>query len=285
VSGTLAVAAKTDAGKRRAENQDAVLVYSIEKYRALYRPPAQSDAAGSRLPDTLKTSEGPAHLLAVADGVGGGPGGRTASEQALASLSESVASKAGAEPSEALREAVLHANAKVLGIAQARSELVGMASTLTVAFVHDGLVWLANVGDSRVYLIRELSAWPMTYDHSWVAEQIEAGKMTEEEAARDPRRNLITRAVGAHAELEPDIYEPTVLEDGDILLLCSDGLSGVVEDAELAAMCVGKSPERAVEELIDLANERGGPDNVTVIVAQWSDDEAYRTAAAELPLR
>ncbi|HLF76182.1 MAG TPA: protein phosphatase 2C domain-containing protein [Dehalococcoidia bacterium] len=241
----LVVASKTDTGKRRSENQDAVLVHDVQ------------------------TPEGVVHLLAVADGVGGGPGGQLASEQTLRSLTESVMGAETQDPPEALHDGVLLANATVKSIADQKPELAGMASTLTAALVRDGRVWLANVGDSRVYLIRERNAWPLTYDHSWVAEQVEAGKMTPQQAAADPRRNMITRAVGSDPRMAPDVYEPLALENGDILLLCSDGLYGVVGDSELADMCSDLGPEEAVEKLVDLANERGGPDNISVVVARW----------------
>jgi protein phosphatase len=244
----LVVASKTDTGKRRSENQDAVLVHDVQ------------------------TTDGVVHLLAVADGVGGGPGGQLASEQTLRSLTESVAGAMTQDPPEALHDGVLLANATVKRIADQKPELSGMASTLTAALVRDGRVWLANVGDSRVYLIRDRTAWPLTYDHSWVAEQVEAGKMTAEQAASDSRRNMITRAVGSDSRMAPDVYEPLILENGDILLLCSDGLYGVVDDPELAGMASDMTPDEAVEKLVALANERGGPDNISVVIARWESE-------------
>jgi protein phosphatase len=192
-----------------------------------------------------------------------------ASEQTLRSLTESVMGNSNQDPPEALHDGVLLANKAVKGMADRKPELAGMASTLTAAFVRNGRVWLANVGDSRVYLIRAGNAWPLTYDHSWVAEQVEAGKMTPQQAASDPRRNMITRAVGSDPRMAPDVYEPLILEDGDILLLCSDGLYGVVNDSELAGISTELAPDQAVEKLVDLANERGGPDNISVVVACW----------------
>lgn len=248
MTGQLIVASKTDPGKRRQENQDAILVDSV----------AMSAGAEAM------------HLLAVADGVGGGPGGRLASEQAVRSLSEGVHEKVDLAASEALRHGFNLANAGVRAIAQANPDLAGMASTLTAALVRGAQAWLANVGDSRIYLVRGGSAGPLTYDHSWVAEQVEAGTMTAGQAAADPRRNLITRAVGVDPDLEPDLYKPIALEDGDILLLCSDGLYSLVDDTELARMAGEAAPVECVESLVALANERGGPDNISVVLAVWS---------------
>jgi protein phosphatase len=243
----MAVASKTDPGKRRAENQDAVL--------------AQAMGNGHGEPQ--------AYLLAVADGVGGGPGGRLASGQAVQCLAAAILENATANPSEALRRGFHSANSSVRSMAESNSELAGMASTLTAAFVREGRVWLANVGDSRTYLVRGRNAAAMTYDHSWVAEQVEAGRMTASEAASDPRRNLITRAIGVDAALEPDLYKPVSLEDGDILVLCSDGLYSVVNDAEIARLAAASDLHEAVESMVALANERGGPDNISIVLAVW----------------
>ncbi len=249
MTAVLYVAYRTDPGRRRSENQDAILVHSLAK---------DDDTA--------------AHLLAVADGVGGGPGGRLASERAVLSLRESATGPQDDDPAEGLRKGFHLANEHVMQIAIERPELAGMASTLTAALIHKGQVWLANVGDSRVYLVRANNAWPLTYDHSWVAEQVEAGKMTADEAAADPRRNMITRAIGVETSVEPDLYEAVALEDGDSLVLCSDGLYGLVNDAEIASIISEIEPDEAVDKLVDLANERGGPDNISVVIARWNAD-------------
>lgn len=258
VNGRLIIASKTDVGMRRSENQDSMLV----------APVAASNGGNG------------GDLLAVADGVGGGPGGQLASQQTLHSLAELANQQMINDPLAALRQGFLTANAAVRQLTEQQPELVGMASTLTAAFVRENQAWLANAGDSRVYLVRSRNAFPMTHDHSWVATQVEAGRMTAQEAVSHPRRNMITRAIGIEATLEPDVYKPIALEDGDLLLLCSDGLYGVVSDPEMAAVCSDKPPEIAVEELVALANERGGPDNITVIVAQYVADAAAETIQA-----
>ncbi len=261
MTGRLVIASRTDRGQRRAENQDSVLAISLGT-----SPTAQT-VRESELDRSRGGADADTYLLAVADGVGGGPAGKLASEQTLAMLSEFLAGHLEAGPVAALHQAVQHANAAVLKLASEAEGRAGMASTLVTALVIDGHVWLANVGDSRAYLIKEGASEPLTRDHSWVAEEVAAGRMTSEKAASDPRRNMITRAIGSEATLEPDIYEPFELEDGAILLLCSDGLYGVVGDAELASICAGKSLEEAADVMVTLANDRGGPDNISVVMA------------------
>lgn len=240
------VAAKTDRGKRRRENEDGVLVREY---------------------GTPDTSSSPAYLLAIADGMGGAAGGQTASSSALQALEQSM-SRSSADPGTVLGQAIAAANAHVRSVALNNPELLGMATTLVVAYVANGRAWLANVGDSRAYLVRDGHAQRLTQDHSWVGEQVRAGVMTDEEASQHPRRNIITRSVGSEAGVQPDVFEPISLEAGDCLVLCSDGLHGLVSDAEIAAICGTRSPEQAVDELVALANARGGPDNISVVVGQ-----------------
>jgi protein phosphatase len=259
----LVIAARTDRGQRRAENQDSIMAETL----------GNSDRAETlRISDTAETvrspgMDGETYLLAVADGVGGGPAGKLASEQTLLVLKQFLSTQPLTDPVAALHEGIQQANDAVLKLASEDEARTGMASTLVTALVQDGHVWLANVGDSRAYLIKDGAAQRLTRDHSWVAEEVEAGRMTDEQAASDPRRNLITRAIGTEAGLEPDLYEPFALEDAEILLLCSDGLYGLVSDAEIAAICVGKSLEEAADVMVALANERGGPDNISIVVA------------------
>lgn len=249
MTNALQVAARTDRGRRRRENEDSVLV-------------RQFNLSGS--------ADGSAYLLAVADGMGGAAGGQVASSQTVRSLDESIARWSG-DPSNGLREAYLGANTRVRSVAEERPELTGMATTLVTVFVASGRAWVANVGDSRAYLIRDGQVQRLTEDHSWVGEQVRAGVMTDEEAAAHPRRNIITRSVGSDARVEPDVLPPLALQDGDVLVLCSDGLYGVVNDAEIAAIATSRHPQSAADELVALANSRGGPDNISVIVGQIGD--------------
>jgi PPM family protein phosphatase len=262
---SLQVAHQTNVGRRRSQNQDAVLVQPLE-------------ADGKQDRD---------YLLAVADGVGGLAGGQVASREALLALAETVTQPGlRDDPGARLGQAFRDANVRVHELARQDPELNGMATTLVVAVVLARRVWLANAGDSRAYLVHAGVIRALTTDHSWVREQVQAGRMSAAEAARDPRRNIITRAVGTDPNMRPEIYEAFSLASADVLLLCSDGLHGVVAEARIAAVVSKYPPEGAVRELVRLANEQGGPDNITVIVASAGadvgrvdpDSETLRTA-------
>ena len=141
-----------------------------------------------------------------------------------------------------------------------------MATTLVAALVRGHSAWLASVGDSRAYLFHQGELTQRTQDHSWVAEQIRAGRLTEEEAEHSEFRNVITRAVGVADTVEPDKVGPISLPAGSLLLLCSDGLHRVVSDDEIAAVLASGTPQEMAERLIALANEAGGPDNISVAI-------------------
>ncbi len=231
-------ASLSDVGRRRSENQD-----ECREFR---------HASGAR-------------LFAVADGMGGHRGGGTASRIAIETLGEVFASRA--DPNrDTLREAMETANARVHEASESHSELRGMGTTgVALLFRADGLSWVAHVGDSRAYRLREGCIAPLTADHSAVAELAQRGEITAEEAAVHPRRNELLRSIGATPWVIVDVA-PVEVRPGDQFLLCSDGLSGVVTDSEIGAVLQSESPEKAVRMLVDLANERGGPDNVTVMV-------------------
>ena len=133
----------------------------------------------------------------------------------------------------------------------------------------DGRAWVANVGDSRAYRLRDGRLEQLTLDHSLVAELVRRGMLTAEEAQVHPRRNEVLRSLGVEAEVSVDVTAVDV-QAGDQYLLCSDGLSGVVDDQEIAAVLIAEAPADAVRRLVDAANERGGPDNVTVLIARVS---------------
>lgn len=243
---TLDLGAKTDRGKRRQDNQDALLVRSRK-------------SAGNG---------GPVHLLVVADGMGGAAGGEVASRETVKVLDDAFARAGEADPTSFLRQAFADANARVRGTARERPSLEGMATTLVATMVRGGQLWVANVGDSRAYLIRDGEIRQLTEDHSWVGEQVKAGLMSREEAASSPQRNIITRCVGADASVDVDAFGPFGLQAGDLVVLCSDGLYGVVSDAEIAATASKAAPAAAAEQLVSLANTRGGPDNISVVVCR-----------------
>jgi protein phosphatase len=231
-------AAATDPGLRRTLNEDVALARELP-------------AGGV--------------LLAVADGAGGMGGGDIASAETIAAVIEVCGSFEAAAPAETLREAVARANTRVRERAASESRLAAMASTLVAAIIRDGTAWVASIGDSRAYLFANSQLEQLTEDDSWVAEQVRSGRMAAEQAARSPHRNIITRAIGAQEEA---LVAPTehVLAAGDVLLLCSDGLHGVVDDAAIAAVLAGAEPDAAAAALIALANRAGGPDNIAVAV-------------------
>ena len=145
-----------------------------------------------------------------------------------------------------------------------------MGSTCTVAVMRENELYVGHVGDSRAYLIREGKLEQVTEDHSWVAEQVKRGALTEEEAAYSPFRNVITRSLGAQPEVEPDVYRRE-LEVGDVLLLCSDGLTGYVDDQTIFEIADSYGPSLAALKLVQKANENGGGDNVTVVIVAVRD--------------
>jgi protein phosphatase len=166
----------------------------------------------------------------------------------------------------------------------------GMGTTLTALAVHGDRVVIGHVGDSRAYLLRDGALDQITDDHSWVAEQVRANLLTEAEAESSPYRNIITRSIGAHPEVEADLHEIR-LREGDRFLLCSDGLSGVVESSLLRDALLLSSPSMAAWRLVEDANDRGGPDNITCLIlsverieGQVSEGEKEGTEEEEPPL-
>ncbi len=210
-------------------------------------------------------------LLVCCDGMGGHLGGEVASLVAVETIGrEFSAAAAGAPPDARLRRAFQAAHARVSGRAAQRPELHGMGTT-GVALFYDGAarVWVAHVGDSRCYRVRDGRIEQLTHDHSIVAELVRAGRLTPEQAASHPH-NELSRAIGASRELEVDCAELDV-KPGDRFLLCSDGLWNLVEPREMAEAVLRETPSGAVRRLVDRANERGGTDNVTVQVLGVGD--------------
>lgn len=238
------IAARSDRGIKRSENQDQALA--------------------QELPDGSV-------LVAVADGVGGTGGGRTASAEAIQAVLAELSANPGAEPAAALDAAFSFANQQVRERAAQHPELEGMATTLVAAIVRAGSAWVANVGDSRAYLFQQGGLRQITQDHSWVAEQVRAGRLTQEEAEKSDFRNIITRGVGVAETVEQDTVGPVILPAGSVLLLCSDGLHRVVSDAEIAAVLASGAPDSMAARLIDLANRAGGPDNIAVAIVSGAD--------------
>lgn len=231
--------ARTDVGKVRATNQDALI-------------------SGES-------------LWGVADGMGGHNGGETASAGARDALTELLKGK---EPSaEALREAVAEVNTRLFRQQKQESRLAGMGTTLTALWFSAEKVLVGHVGDSRAYRLREGELEQMTSDHSLVAELRRAGVLTPEQAENHPMRNVITRAVGTEESIDTEIIEAD-RRKGDRYLVCSDGLHGMVSDQELKRMLSSGTPESACGEMIDAALAAGGRDNISVVVLHDQEGKA-----------
>ncbi len=242
----------------------------------------QEDAAGIFVPTDPELLARKGCLYVVADGMGGHNAGEIASQTALAEIQHVYYSLPEQDTPTALRQALAAANQTIQRFAQADSRQMGMGTTAAVAVVRDQDVHIANVGDSRVYLVRNGQATQITQDHSWVEEQVRAGVLTPEQARTHPQRNVITRALGTGAVVEPDLFAG-VLQEGDVLVLNSDGLTGHVGAAELGEIAGAYPPEQAVRRLVDLANQRGGSDNISVIVVRAPNRPSRRPRA--LPQR
>jgi PPM family protein phosphatase len=224
-------------------------------------------------------------LLVVCDGMGGHAGGDRASRLAVELLSDHVRNaRAGAE--HMFRAGVELANQRISSESRTIEDAHGMGTTLVAAIAGGNRATVVNVGDSRAYLFHDGRLRRVTIDHSVVGELVASGELTEEQAAHHPQRNLITRALGTTSHVEPDIFNVT-LEQDDILLLSTDGLHGLVRDAEIEELLRSNpSPERACDALIEAALAAGGTDNVTVAllrVGNESDDGGPITDPATLP--
>ena len=211
-------------------------------------------------------------LVAVADGVGGHRGGEVASATALEVFYAEFAENGG------MHDAIVAANDAVRERAAGEEQLRGMATTLTASVLgEDGTMIIGHVGDSRAYLSRDGELSRVTTDHSLVEELITAGELTAEEAEHDPRRSMITRALGLDEGVDVDMY-PIALQPGDRLVLCSDGLTTMVREDDVQAVLT-EEPEaqRAAEALVEAANAAGGLDNTTVVVIDVLDAETTNT--------
>lgn len=225
-------------------------------------------------------------LFAVADGLGGHLAGEIASKIAVLELAKSLSSPS-ADRREALRRAFNSANTAVIGRARERSEQSGMGTTLTVALAEQDTAYFAHVGDSRAYLFRDNKLTQLTKDDSLVSELVARGELTRAEADVHPQRNIITKAIGSEPTLVPQLYSMT-LNEGDRLLLCTDGLCGLVDDDSIANILQIADARECAKTLIDKANEAGGSDNITVVIIDKPDDGAVpgsgRVARAAITL-
>ncbi|GIV91190.1 MAG: protein phosphatase [Chloroflexus sp.] len=223
--------ARTDAGKRRAINQDA--------YRS--------------------AEIGQGTLLVVCDGMGGHLSGEVASTLAAETILTTF--QPNDDPAESLRQAFVMANRRVYEEGRGT-----MGTTAVAAFFYRNMLYVANVGDSRAYLVREGQIRQLTLDHSLIGDQVAAGLLTAEQARQSTIRNIITRAIGHLAHVEVDLFREPLLP-GDTIVLSTDGMHGLLSDDEIAAIASMHPIEVAAQRLVDEANARGGPDNITVVVA------------------
>lgn len=218
-------------------------------------------------------------LLAVADGMGGAAAGEVASKLATEVLDESfsryVEELRSGRPvvgiDKLLDKALRLANRRVYTSAFRKQNRRGMGSALTCVAILKRKAYVGHVGDSRAFLVRGRKIYQLTKDHSWVEEQLERGLLTEEEAENHEWRNLVTRALGTRPTVAPDVIELEV-QRGDVLVLSTDGLHGLVKPEEILAEIQRNSNRQTnVEVLLALANERGGPDNITVVIAEMDE--------------
>jgi PPM family protein phosphatase len=236
----LLIGAATDVGQRRDHNEDAFV--------------------------TFPTEDG-GQVLVVADGMGGHLAGEVASAKAIVVIRREL-QRATDDPSSALRAAIELANREIWDEAASDPEKAGMGSTVVAAIVIGNRAYLANAGDSPAYLVRGGQTEQVTRDHGLVAEQVEAGIIKEEDAEHHPYRHILTRCLGAEASVEVEVYSPRELLPGDLMVLCSDGLTEHVQRRELADLIASLDPEQVARDLVRVANERGGHDNITVVVAR-----------------
>ena len=278
------VCALTDVGRTREHNEDAFLVADL----ALDDPLGfADDASGEIVAVPRVVHPGPGGVLfLVADGLGGAAAGEVASRMAARAVFDAMRARmpdAGVSPEEyalALRDAAVAANTSIHLQATRNAELRGMGTTLTAAALRGDTLYLAQVGDSRAYLLRDGVAQQLTKDQSLMQKLVEAGEITPEQAETSARRNIILQALGPEANVKVDLtHQP--LRRGDLLILCSDGLSGQVRATELAEAAMQASDLGMLcRELIARANATGGPDNITVVTARF-DGEGLAAAPAD----
>ncbi|HTK48253.1 MAG TPA: Stp1/IreP family PP2C-type Ser/Thr phosphatase [Gemmatimonadaceae bacterium] len=268
---------RTDVGRMREHNEDAFVVADLTRGQATLQPEVRSHVVGER-----------GTLFMVCDGMGGAAAGEIASAMAIDAILREITAALASEdaPNEdafatAIKRATSAANAEIHMFAVEHPEFRGMGTTATVAGVLGDAVYLAQVGDSRAYLVRGGVAQQITKDQSLMQKLVEAGELTEEEAAQSERRNIILQALGPEPQIKIDLTHQQ-LRRGDVLVLCSDGLSGQVRTDEIARIVSeDEDPMTACKRLIDLANDNGGPDNITVIVARFDGDGLIMPGATD----
>jgi len=243
-------ASLTDVGLQRTNNEDSLLYWE-----------ADSDADFRRK----------GRLAVVADGMGGYEGGQEASRLAVETVRSVYDNAFATDPQDTLIGAFESAHQNIQRYALEHPQFYGMGTTCTAIAIVERKLYFAHIGDSRLYLIRGENIPRLTRDHSYVGRLVESGIVRSEDAESHPQRHILTAALGSGRDITPHVPEhPVPLEEGDTLLLCTDGLWGLVGDAELASVARANPPAEACQKLVAMALERGGPDNITVLVLRVS---------------
>jgi serine/threonine protein phosphatase PrpC len=241
----ITVGALTDVGQVRDHNEDALD----------YHQPREREVLAQK-----------GRLYLVADGMGGHVAGEVASQCVVGTVRASYYESRAQTVRQALSKAIQQANANLYEDTSGEESREKMATTLVGAVVRGRQLHVANIGDSRAYLLRGDALRRLTEDHSFVTELVKRGRISEEEAANHPQRNIVTRVLGTKPNVEADFYEEAI-QPGDTVILCTDGLWGEVSEKELAQVVTRPlPPQEMASELVALANQRGGPDNITVII-------------------
>jgi serine/threonine protein phosphatase PrpC len=242
------------------------------------------DYVGSYEPGRSAKLETHGRLYVLADGVGGAAAGEVASQYTVRKIIHAYYQSTYGEPGTRLQQAIEGANADVFAKNLNQPDHREMATTVVAAVVHGDELIVANVGDSRAYLVRKEAIEQITEDHSLVAEMINDGSITAEQAETHPYRNVILRSIGAHENVKVDLFFRRLNPD-DIFILCSDGLTRHVNKDELASIVRMYPPAEAARQLVKLSNERGGYDNITVSITRITADQmqAEATAGEQLP--
>jgi len=256
----LFVAAKSHAGMSGKNNEDR---YAVTAYKLRQADPT------------------PVVFAVVSDGIGGHRAGETAAEIAVEIISEDVAHSDGSHPVLTLREAIIHASNSILAESETDEDKKGMGATCACVWVIGSQAFIATVGDSRIYLVRGDTVQQLSTDHTWVQEAIGAGLLSPEEARSHPNAHVIRRYLGSRQTVEPDTRfilntneddtqseanQGMIMQPKDQVLICSDGLTDLVNDNEILQVLQTKDPENSIDTLTELANHRGGHDNITIVV-------------------
>lgn len=236
--------ALSDIGKIRKKNEDAYLESS------------------------LKDLGNNAMIMVVADGMGGHKAGDVASNQVIEVFKKNLDNGNFGSLEKLLENSIIESNKTILDIADAKEHMKGMGTTCTAMILANGKSIIAHVGDSRAYLVRKNSIRQLTQDHTVAEHMVSYGMMSEIEAKSSPKKNILMRALGTSSELQVDIIPPINIQNEDIFILCTDGLVEYLGQEEILEIATSGDPEEACKKMVSIANERGGRDNITVVISK-----------------